>query len=84
MSFDLSKLTFKSNLPESTESSEASYVFKKQRLQNQLLRKLRTTSDLPVKIRAGFLTEEDKTFLEQEICDKGYVCSMENGILIIQ
>ena len=84
MSLDLSKLTPKSNLIEPTENVELSYTFKKQRLGNQLLRKLKTTSDLPVRIRVGFLNEEDKIYLEQDICNKGYICSVENGTLTIQ
>lgn len=87
MSLNMSDLPNKRELPTHvsppTTTTTNSYQIKSNRLIKQILRKIKATNKLPARVRVAFLTEEDKAQIKTDICDKGYECSEENGILII-
>lgn len=87
MSFDLSTIPNKGDLitppaptPPAPTPSTTVYALKKSRLQTRLTRRLQNTTSLPVQIRVGFLTDEDKTELGSGLEAMGYTCTLnENG-----
>ena len=86
MSLNMSDLPDKGDLPTQVSPpmpSANSYQIKSNRLIKQILRKIKATNKLPVRVRIAFLTGEDKALLTNDLCDKGYECSEENGVLTI-
>ena len=67
-----------------TPNVEEAYNFRKQRIQQQLQKRLETTKDLPFSVRVGFLTADDKAALCTGITNLGYTCTEVNGLLTIQ
>ena len=61
------------------------YTIKCNRVKNEILRKITSLkTDESVKVRIGFLNERDKNSLIEDISKKGYVCSLEKGLLTIE
>ena len=84
MSFDLSGLSDKTELPAppvgpQPPSPSTVYARRKTQLENRLNRRLQNTDSLPLRVRIGFLTEEDKTALDTALQAKGYTCVVDES-----
>lgn len=93
MSFDLTNVIHKTDLPISNPPPVNSgpgptqlYNTRKERLTAQIQNRLANTADLPLNLRIGFLTEEDRNALSTGLTDMGYTCSCndQNTIMSIQ
>lgn len=82
MSFDLSNLSAKDELATppaapAPPSPTVVYERRKTQLEARLERQLRNSASLPLRVRIGFLTEQDKTALDTALQAKGYTCTMD-------
>jgi len=82
MSLDLSEIPDKDDVNSSSApdpvpiSDEDRYNRQKGRLLNRLKNQLsRTNVNFPIRLRVGFLTDEDKTQLQTDLEAKGFTCS---------
>ena len=86
MSIDLTNVSAKTDLPAPPTPPPGPdpavvYARQKTRLCQRLERQLTNSGVLPITVRAGFLTEEDKTALVSGLESKGYTVT-EDGFRI--
>lgn len=86
MSFDLSSIPTREELPAVVipdapvpPSPETLYTRRKNQMLRQLEQQLKNANSIPLDIRVGFLTQEDKETLKTELESKGYTCCINDA-----
>lgn len=89
MSFDLSDLSNKNDLPSPPSgpvipSPNTLYQRRKTQLENRITRRLQNTDSLPLRVRVDFLTDQDKNSLDAALQAKGYTCNVSGRFMILE